>query len=867
MSEPRLASPGVTFTGIAAAVAALAWAGCQQDTAPSAGSPAAPAAVGATPAAAPTAGASLAAAPAPTELPAVAQFHKVIVPILQQRCYDCHGDGSNSGGIAFDELTPDRIAHDPQLWLKVLKNTRSHIMPPLKADNPLTVQERATLEGWITSAAFGLDPAQPDPGRVTLHRLNRIEYKNTIRDLLGVEFETHSAFPDDDSGYGFDNIADVLNMSPLLMEKYLAAAQTVVDKAVPKVTKRPAVQIADVGDFTFADGTATVGRTIRGSGLGNTGIPAIPLTFAKEASISHTFNVTQPGEYRLVVEQNIRGDFSFSGQRAQVTATVDGKEVSQHDYGWQANRHFEEIHPVRWESGSHTIAIMVKPLPTDRGGQDVVFNLKKVRLEGPLDQARWVHPPNYERFFPRDEIPAEPAARRTYARELLSAFASKAFRRPASAESVEPLVDIAEKYYSTPDTTFEAGIAQTMVAVLASPRFLFRVEYPAPTAPLAAVAPIDEHSLASRLSYFLWSTMPDDELFKLAGAGQLRANLDAQVKRMLADPRSVALVEQFTGQWLQSRLVTTVPLNQREILQREGVNPVGRGGRGGRGGGGGNVSDALRNAFKQETEKYFEHVLRENRSVDEFLTSDYTFLNETAATAYKIEGVTGPEMRKVTLPPGDPRGGVLTMGSVLMVTSNPTRTSPVKRGKWILDNILDAPTPPPPPDIPALEDAKPKDTTRTPSLRETMAVHREDALCASCHNRMDPLGLALENFNALAQWRTQEYDQPIDPSGQLATGETFADIRDLKRILAVNHKTEFYRCLTEKLLTYALGRGTEYYDVPAVDKIVANLEKTQGAFSTLLMGVIESVPFQQQRMFNASPTAAPSAPRVTQVAP
>ncbi|MEO7414056.1 MAG: DUF1592 domain-containing protein [Opitutaceae bacterium] len=856
MSQLRTSHPWLVASVVASATALLMGSGCGQTASLPAGAPAAKAVM---------------AAPQPSsrEHPAVAQFHKSVQPILEARCYECHGDGSKKGGIAFDALTSKGIAQDPQLWLKVLKNTRSHIMPPLDADNPLTTAERAALEGWITTSAFGLDPAQPDPGRVTVHRLNRVEYKNTIRDLMGVHFETNSAFPDDDSGYGFDNIADVLNMSPLLMEKYLAAAHTVVEKAVPKVTLTPAVQIADVGDFKYADGTATEGKLIRGSGLGAAGIPAIPLTFAKEAAISHVFDVKQAGDYRLVIEQNIRGDFTYVPQRAQLTVTVDGGQVSQRDYGWSANRHTEEVHAVHWEPGNHAIGFAITPLPSDplpRGGQDVVYNLKKVRLEGPLDPARWVHPPNYTRFFTRAAVPADPAQRRAYAKEVLGAFATKAFRRPATSESVEPLVDIAEKYsVTTPGATFEAGIGQAMMAVLASPRFLYRVEKPAltPGATLASVAPVDEHSLASRLSYFLWSTMPDDELLKLAAAGQLRANLGVQVKRMLADPRSAELVEHFTGQWLQSRLVTSVPLNPREILQREGITV-----NAGRGGGGGNVSDALRTAFKEETEKYFEHVVREDRSVDEFLTSDYTFLNETLASSYKIEGVKGPELRKVTLAAGDPRGGMLTMGSVLMITSNPTRTSPVKRGKWILDNILDAPTPPPPPDIPALEEAKPKDATHVPTLRETMAVHREDALCASCHNRMDPLGLALENFNALGQWRTEEYSQKIDPSGQLATGETFTDIRDLKRILAANHKTEFYRCLTEKLLIYALGRGTEYYDVPAVDKIVANLEKNHGKFSTLLMGVIESVPFQQQRLFpHPVPDAAKPAPRFTQTNP
>jgi hypothetical protein len=795
-------------------------------------------------------------------------FDKFVSQILQNRCYDCHGDGEHKAGIAFDALTnTDQILHDPQLWLKVLRNTRSHIMPPPTEQQP-TAEEQLALENWIKTDGFGLDASHPDPGRVTMHRLNRVEYKNTIRDLMGVDFETKAAFPDDDSGYGFDNIADVLNMSPLLMEKYLAAAQTVVGKAVPLVTRVPVSQVGDVGDFKYSDGTPTVGEIIRGSGLGADGTLAIGLPYTEEASVSHVFDVKQPGDYRIVLEQNFRGDFVFNPQRAVVTVAVDGKKVSEKEHGWESNHDFDEVHLVHWEPGPHTISTGLKPAAPAKGGggggraADNLYNIKKVRLEGPLDPARWVHPANYTRFFGRDVVPSDAAGCRAYAKEILSAFANKAYRRPAPAESVNQLAEIAEKFYKAPDTSFESGVAQAMVAALASPRFLFRVDRPVPAPASAACANVDDYSLASRLSYFLWSTMPDEELFKLATAGTLRANLGAQIKRMLADPRSAAFVENFTGQWLQTRLVTTVPLNPREIMAREGVS-VGGGGRRG-GGGGGNVSDALRNAAKQETEKYFEYVLREDRSVDEFLASDYTFLNETLANAYKISGVKGTEMRKVVLPPGDVRGGILTMGSVLMVTSNPTRTSPVKRGKWILENILAAPTPPPPPNVPALEDSKPKDDSHVPTLRETLAIHRKDAMCASCHNRMDPPGLALENFNALGQWRAEEYKQKIDPSGQLATGETFGDITELKRILITNHKLEFYRCLTEKLLTYALGRGTEYYDVPTVDKIVERLDRNHGAFSALLNGVIESAPFQQQRLLNNSIAEAPSSgPRLT----
>jgi hypothetical protein len=809
------------------------------------------------------------------EKKSLAQFHKVVSPILQKRCYDCHGDGAHKAGIAFDALTTnDQILHNPQLWLKVLRNTRSHIMPPPSEGQP-TIAEQQELEQWIKTGGFGLDLSQPDPGRVTIHRLNRFEYKNTIRDLMGVNFETTAEFPNDDSGYGFDNIADVLNMSPLLMEKYLIAAQEVVGKSVPLVTWVPVLQTAGVTDFKYPDGTPTAGKIIRGSGLGADGTLAIALPYPKESSISHVFHVKEAGDYRVVLEQNFRGDFGYNPQRAVVTVEVDGKQVSEKEHGWQSNDDVDDVYAVHWEPGLHTISTAIKPSEalgkgTAGRGADNLYNIKKVRLEGPLDPAKWVHPANYTRFFSRDEVPSDAAGRRAYAKEIFSAFASKAYRRPAPVESVDQLAEIAEKFYSVPGTSFESGIAQAMVAALSSPRFLFRIDRPASTAGSAAYGNVDDYSLASRLSYFLWSAMPDDELFKLAAAGTLRANLGAQVKRMLADPRSAAFVENFTGQWLQTRLVTTVPLNPREIMAREGVT-VGGGGRGGfgrGGGGGGAVCDALPNASKEEAEKYFEYVLHEDRSVDEFLASDYTFLNETLAGAYKISDVKGTEMRKVALPPGDPHGGILTMASVLMVTSNPTRTSPVKRGKWILENILAAPTPPPPPNIPALEDAKPKDDSHVPTLRETLAVHRQDPMCASCHNRMDPPGLALENFNALGGWRAEEYKQKIDPSGKLATGETFSDVAELKRILVGNHKLEFYRCLTEKLLTYALGRGMEYYDVPTVDKIVANLDRNHGAFSTLLTGVIESAPFQQQRLVtNPIAEATNSAPSLTQNTP
>jgi hypothetical protein len=346
--------------------------------------------------------------------------------------------------------------------------------------------------------------------------------------------------------------------------------------------------------------------------------------------------------------------------------------------------------------------------------------------------------------------------------------------------------------------------------------------------------------------------MPDDELLKLAAAGQLRQNLAAQVQRMLADPRADAFIQNFSGQWLQSRAVLNVSLSPGDIFAREsddGYNPT--------------LTPAMRTALNEEPQAYFGYVMRNDRSVDEFLDSNYIFLNSTLANYYYgsdyASQIKGADMRKVDLSPGDWRGGVLTMGSVMMVTSNPTRTSPVKRGKWILENILGAPAPPPPPNIPALEEAGKKIADHVPTMRETLAIHRADPLCASCHDRMDPLGLSLENFNALGTVRLAELGQPIDATGKLASGESFTDIRDLKHILVTNHREEFYRCLTGKMLTYALGRGMEYYDIPTIDKIVENLDNNGGRFSALLMGIIDSAAFQEERTV-PNEQAAPATP-------
>jgi len=782
-------------------------------------------------------------AAAPSKNPAIAAYHKEVEPILAANCYDCHGNGESRAGVAFDQLkTDDQILHNPDLWLKVLKNTRSGIMPA--GGNPhLSAQDQATLDNWIKFSAFGIDPKQLDPGRVTIRRLNRAEYQNTVRDLLGVDFDVNVEFPPDDTGYGFDDIGDVLTISPLRLEKFLQAAQTIVDRAVPSTTY--AMPIQSFWGKAFFENPPAPDLTVVGHKPGDF------MDFYTPQEVTHTYEALATGDYRINAALEVDGTASFDTGQCIVYVKSDGKEIAQHGYVWYDCEFYSDDYIVHWEKGPHTVSLALQPMVADTrpNHTKLDFKIGSVTVAGPLNPKDWPHSPNYANFFPRDVPPATVPARRQYAREILAKFAAKAFRRPVNDSVVNGLVDIAEKSYSLPGGTFEAGVSRAMAAVLASPRFLFHIEGAEPAKPGQPFAQLDEYSLASRLSYFLWSTMPDDELLKLAASGQLRKNLEAQVKRMVADPRSQAFIDNFAGQWLQSRDLLDLPINEPEILAREGIKSKDE------------LTADLREAIQKETMAYFGYVVHENRSILELLDSNYVFRNQTLANYYQDDGVaadsiTGADFRKVDLPETNLRGGgVITMASTLLMTSNPTRTSPVKRGKWILENILGSPAPPPPPNIPPLEDAAKLATDHTPTQREVLALHRKDPLCASCHDRMDPLGLALENFNALGLYRDQELDQPVDATGTLSSGESFKTIRELKHILATAHRDEFYRTLTDKLLTYALGRGMEFYDVPTIDNIVTQVNQADGQFSALLLGVIESAPFEERR-----PLATPLTP-------
>ncbi|HZZ26803.1 MAG TPA: DUF1592 domain-containing protein [Pirellulales bacterium] len=776
------------------------------------------------------------------------EFHQQIEPLLVQYCYECHGFGEKKGQVAFDEFkTDDELLHNPDLWWKVLRNVRSNIMPPAGNLRP-TNEEKLLLAQWIKYQGLGINPRDPDPGHVTLRRLNRVEYRNTIRDLMGFDYKTTEEFPADDTGYGFDNISDVLTVSPLLLEKYLKAAETIVAGAVPTEPRSIDEHTIPGNRFHTAD------EKLNGSRL----------SFYQPATIAHSFHALHTGTYRVLLDVVVQGNFEFDPGRCRVIFKVDDQQELQEEFGWYDGKKFHFQFEQQLSEGDHPFTLSLEPLtPTSKKINSLDLILTSVQVQGPLEDQYRVKTANYDRFFSRSEPPSSEDERRQYAREVLSKFVKQAYRRPVDDETIERLVTIARSVYSQPDKRFEEGVQRAMVAVLASPRFLFRAEEPDPTHLNDTYPLVDEYALASRLSYFLWSSTPDRELFQLAEQGQLRMNLEKQVLRMIKDPRSEALTQNFVGQWLQVRDVEGTPINEQAVVAREDdelrklldtlrnggpdidrrsifrqlrnrPNAV-------------QLNGDIRHAMQQEVEMLFDHIVHEDRSVLDLIDCDYTFLNEKLASYYGLPDVHGNEMRQVALPKDSPRGGVLTTGAVLVVTSNPDRTSPVKRGLFILDNILGSPPPPPPGNVPLLEDSEKGFKDHQPTSREVLELHRSQPLCSSCHTRMDPLGLGLENFNALGRWRDKERGQPIDSTGELLTGEKFESVQDLKHILLTRYREDFYRCLTEKLLTFALGRGLNYDDVDTVDTIVDRLQQENGQFSALLTGIIDSPQFEKRR--------------------
>ncbi len=633
---------------------------------------------------------------------------------LQEHCASCHNQDQKEGNLTLDSFTGfEEASRSPEHWWKVLKNVRAGLMPPHGEPKPSDAEQKEFVDA-IKYSIFKIDPRSPDPGRLTVRRLNRTEYANTIRDLMGVRFEAEILFPPDDSGHGFDNIGDALTFSPMLMDKYFQAAQAVVELAVPKKTwQTPVVTLA---------GTEMKGE---GDSRGDR------LDGKQKGKVRGSMIVPESGTFRVAIAFRLHGSFDFDPARYTVVLTVDGKTEAEGEYGWDENKLIPFSFEREWNEGAHEVELTLTPLPRKEGsefsfpGQStfVRFEMQHLRAEGPIGTERKVHPDRYQRFFHREDPPTDASERRLYAREVLTKFCEKAFRGEVDTKTIGRLVDLAERRYSEEGVTFEQGIGQAMVAILASPRFLFRLENGGSdeiAGDLSNRSQVDERTLANRLSYFLWSTMPDDELMSLVEHGKLRAELEPQLHRMLRDPKAEQFTRNFVGQWLRTRDVTQISVDPIGVLgyQKEFDELLEqfRNRRGRRGfeattpeeqkardrfrelrGIADRFDNDLRRAMRRETEMCVEYLVKEDRSVLDLLDCNYTFLNDKLATHYGITGVRGGDMRKVDLPEGSPRGGVLTHASMHLVTSNPTRTSPVKRGLFVLENILGTPSAPAPP--------------------------------------------------------------------------------------------------------------------------------------------------------------------------
>jgi mono/diheme cytochrome c family protein len=743
-------------------------------------------------------------------------------PLLADHCYECHGDGASKGDFAMDDYASiEAHLQDFDVWFEIWKNVRSNLMPP--ADKPqLKTEEKEKILSFIESTVFKIDPKNPDPGRVTIRRLNREEYRNSVKDLLKYDFNVADILPADDTGYGFDTIGDVLSISPLLMEKYLEAADLIVENSVP--TNGP-----EIVEWWFDV------KTFKDERNKDWSLDWMPFDHARKHQ-SKPY-VSHDGEYEIRVDFRIRGSDEATSNTATLKVGVDDKTLTERKLGWDNSERITLKTKAVLKQGKDAAFWVATDTgePPQEGENKLAIDVESFRIRGPLDGSKKDYPWGVRHLFSQGPPVADEKARDPYREAILRKFASQAFRRPVDDTTLKRLVALARQVDTQPGYNFEHGIAEAITAILVSPRFLLRAEIqPEPDNP-AKVVPIDEFALASRLSYFLWSSIPDDELLKLAGEGKLRANLRAQVDRMLKDDKSKRMITNFVGQWLQARDVETLSFNERSLLGEKDLEKARR-----------IFNGRLRQSMRMESEEFFAHILRENRPATELLTANYTYLNEPLAEWYNVDGVKGTHMRKVDVPADKHRGGLLSQATFHLVTSNPTRTSPVKRGLFVLENFLATPAPPAVPDVPPLEASAKGDKKNLP-LREILKIHAEQKLCASCHARMDPIGLALENYNAIGVWRDDDKGQPIDTSGQLMTGEKFSNARQLSEILASARKEDFHRALAEKLMTYAVGRGIEYYDAPTIDKIVADAEANGGTLRQILYGVIESAPFQKRR--------------------
>ena len=766
-----------------------------------------------------------------------------IQALLRRYCQACHNQRSTVGretGLAFDVLDAGEIAGDAERWEHVVRRLRNGSMPPAGRLRP-DAETYERVATWLETRLDAAADANPDPGRpAVLHRLNRAEYRNAVRDLLALDVDVSSVLPPDTASYGFDNIGDVLGLSPLLLESYLAAANRISRLAVASDSG-----VAVTADVYRVSTELTQRNRLEGLPFGTRG----------GTLVDHFFPVDGEYEIRVRLARNGAsgngGDIVGLNEPHQVEIAVDGARaglltvgasVAAEDSDWSAapqepgDANLRVRVPVQAGPRRLAVSFLRRPaaqvervrrpflralLEHDRT-HDLPY-VSEVIVTGPYGPSVPESTPSRDRIFTcRPEASA--AAERACAEEILAALARRAFRRPVDARDLGVLLPFYEA--GRREGGFERGIEQALARLLVSPSFLFRIELDPVDAASGRAYPVEDQALASRLSFFLWSSLPDEELLELADRGALSDPdvLERQVRRMLADPRADALADNFAGQWLYLRNVPAARPDFRRFP---------------------NVDDNLRHAFRRETELLFQSIVREDRSAIDLLAADYTFVNERLARHYDIPHVYGDHFRRVGTADHPMRGGLLGQGSMLTVQSLSTRTSPVKRGIWVLENILGTTPPDPPPDVPELEASA--NDGRELTMREAMERHRANPTCAACHRLMDPLGLALENFDAVGRWReTDASGEPLDVSGELPDGTRFAGVAELKQALLANPEP-FLRTLTEKLLTYALGRGLEYADAPAVRRIVRDAASREHRFSALVLGIVKSVPFQQRR--------------------
>ena len=697
-------------------------------------------------------------------------------------------------------------------WEKVYDMLHRREMPPEKKPQPAD-EELVLLVEFIDAelAKFDCsDPAVPvNPGSVTLRRLNRSEYNNTIRDLFGVDYQPAADFPNDEVGYGFDNIGDVLSLSPILMEKYLRAAEQIAAKAIrTDIPPYPPEQRIRAKKW----GTRNDSQAVRIENDDYWGM-------WRNGSIDIRYPFKTGGEYVLLINAYA----TLAGpEPPSMEVRLDGNPVNTFEVKVLKDERRDFAVKLKPGKGAHKISIAYlnnyvnndSPDPALRGDRNLF--VKSTTMIGPLDAPQPSLPESHRRVIVRLPKPGE---ERQVARESLEQFAEKAYRRPVAAKEVNRLLSFVDMVIAD-GGSLEEGMQLATQAILVSPHFLFRWELDTRPVKDEPIRPLNDWELASRLSYFLWSSMPDAELFRLAKRGELTQPdvLAAQVRRMVADPRSNALVNNFGGQWLQTR-------NLEGVAPDPVIFPT--------------FDDGLRAAMKMETELFFEALMKEDRSVMELIDADFTYLNGRLAKHYGIDGVSGPKFQRVSLAKGSGRGGILTHASILTITSNPTRTSPVSRGKWILEQILDTPPPPPPADVELLSEDE--QSVQAGSMRQRFEQHRAKPECATCHEKMDPIGFAFEHYNAIGAWRDMDGKFPIDSTGELPTGEKIDGADGLKKVL--KSKETFIRALCAKMLTYALGRGLEYYDKCAIEEVCNGLMSNDYRFSALLNGVVNSKPF------------------------